>query len=178
MPTREDIIIQNVKPFLPSHARVLEIGAGNGLVAEVLQDATHTEFTLLDVVNYNRSRLPLTVYDGMTLPFEENAFDLVLFIFVLHHNPDPRPLLRQALCVARHGVLVVENDTRGFLKRPLTRLIDSTEFLRRGVPPNYFVKSTDEWLEYFRALPARANLLHTFKIGWYWNNVVLKVERV
>lgn len=177
MPTREDIIVHNLKPFLQSGHHVLEIGAGNGLVAQMLHHATGANFTLLDVVDYNASKLPLHLYNGRTLPFRDQEFDVVMVVFVLHHNPDPRPVMREALRVARHGVLVVENDTQGALKKPLTRLIDSTEYLRRGVPPCYFTKSTAEWHTFFKALPARSTELHRFKIGWYWENVVLKVEQ-
>lgn len=176
MPTREETIVQNVKPFFPANSQVVEIGAGNGICAQMLQDATGAHFTLLDVVDYNQTSLPMRVHDGKTLPFDDDAFDYALLVFVLHHNPDPRPVMQEALRVARKGVLVVENDTRGIVKRPLTRVIDSTEWMRRGVPRNYFVKSTDEWLGFFRALPASVQLLHNFKIGWYWNNIILHVE--
>jgi ubiquinone/menaquinone biosynthesis C-methylase UbiE len=177
MPTREETIVQNVKPFLQANQHVVEIGAGNGLVAQMLHDATGANFTLLDVVDYNASRLPMRVFDGKSLPFEDNTFDLAMLVFVLHHNPDPRPVMREALRVARRGVLVVENDTRGVIKKPLTRLIDSTEWLYRGVPRCYFTKSSDEWRDFFAALPARCSELGRFKIGWYWNNVILKVEK-
>jgi ubiquinone/menaquinone biosynthesis C-methylase UbiE len=142
----------------------------------MLHDATGADFTLLDVVDYNRSKLPMHVYDGRNLPFEENSFDLALLVFVLHHNPDPMPVMREAMRVARKGVLVVENDVRGAVKKPLTRLIDSTEYLHRGVPPCYFTKSTDEWQSFFESLPAAATPLRNFKIGWYWNNVILRVD--
>lgn len=177
MPTREDIIVHNTKPFLQGGQHIVEIGAGNGLVAQMLHDTTGADFTLLDVVDYNRSQLPMHVYDGKTLPFPDNSFDLAMLVFVLHHNPDPRPVMREALRVARHGVLVVENDTRGVIKKPLTRMIDSTEFLRRGVPPCYMTKSAAEWREFFEALPAKATELHQFNIGWYWKNVIVKVEK-
>ncbi len=177
MPTREEIIVQNIKPFLQAKQHIVEIGAGNGLVAQKLHDATGADFTLLDVVDYNASKLPMRVFDGKTLPFEDNSFDLAMLVFVLHHNPDPRPVMREALRVARDGVLVVENDTRGALKKIATRLIDSTEYLHRGVPPCYFTKSSEEWRAFFENLPARAQELRRFEIGWYWKNVILKVEK-
>jgi ubiquinone/menaquinone biosynthesis C-methylase UbiE len=176
MRTREEIIVQNVIPLFRAKQHILEIGAGNGLVAQMLHDATGAEFTLLDVVDYNKSKLPLQLYDGRALPFADNTFDCAMLVFVLHHNPDPVPIMREALRVARGRVLVVENDVRGFLKRPVTRVIDSLEFVRRGVPPCYFTKSSDEWRAFFEALPARASELCTFKIGWFWNNVVMDVE--
>lgn len=178
MPTREEIIVQHLKPFLRSEQHIVEIGAGNGLVAQMLHTATGANFELLDVVDYNTSKLPLHLYDGKKLPFADNSFDLAMLVFVLHHNPDPRPVMQEALRVARHGVLVIENDTRGVVKKPVTRLIDSTEHLRRGVPPCYFTKSADEWKTLFESLPAQATTLGTFPIGWYWKNVILKVELV
>jgi ubiquinone/menaquinone biosynthesis C-methylase UbiE len=178
MPTREEIIVQNITPFLQPRQHILEIGAGNGLVAELLHRATRAEFTLLDVVDYNRSKFPIHIYDGKALPFPDKMFDRALVIFVLHHNPDPRPIMREALRVSRQGVLVVENDVRGAVKKPATRIIDSLEFVRRGVPRCYMTKSVEEWVHFFEALPARAEMLHTFKIGWFWHNAILDVSRI
>lgn len=177
MPTREETIVKNLQPFLPRGQHVVEIGAGNGLVAQMLHDSTGADFTLLDVVDYNASKLPMHVFDGRTLPFPDHSFDLALLVFVLHHNPDPRPVMWEAMRVARNGVIVVENDTRGLIKKPLTRMIDSTEHLHRGVPPCYMTKSSDEWRSFFEALPARATELHRFNIGWYWKNVIMRVEQ-
>jgi ubiquinone/menaquinone biosynthesis C-methylase UbiE len=177
MPTREEIIISNVAPFLSAQQQILEIGAGNGLVAETLQRQSGATFTLLDVVDYNRTALQLHLYDGRNLPFPDNAFDLTLLIFVLHHNPDPRPVLREALRVARLGVLLVENNVQGVVRKPLTQLVDSTEFVRRGVPRCYFTKSTDEWLNLLNEFSPHAELLAEFKIGWFWNNIILRVEK-
>ncbi|MCC7163209.1 MAG: methyltransferase domain-containing protein [Anaerolineae bacterium] len=177
MPTREETIVKNLKPFVQPKQHIVEIGAGNGIVAQMLHDATGADFTLLDVVDYNASKLPMQLYDGRSLPFPDNSFDLAMLVFVLHHNPDPRPVMWEAMRVARSGVLVVENDTRGLLKKPLTRLIDSTEYLHRGVPRCYMTKSSDEWRAFFEALPARATELHRFDIGWYWKNVIMRVEK-
>jgi ubiquinone/menaquinone biosynthesis C-methylase UbiE len=177
MPTREETIVQSLKPLLQAKQHIVEIGAGNGLVAQMLHDATGADFTLLEVVDYNASKLPMQLYDGRNLPFEDNAFDLAMLVFVLHHNPDPRPVMREALRVARKGVLVVENDTRGVLKKSLTRLIDSTEWLYRGVPRCYFTKSSDEWRAFFNQLPAAAEEVGRFNIGWYWKNAIFRVEK-
>jgi ubiquinone/menaquinone biosynthesis C-methylase UbiE len=155
----------------------LEIGAGNGLVAHMLQRQSGASFTLLDVVDYNRTTLELHLYDGRSLPFPDNSFDLTLLIFVLHHNPDPRPVLREALRVARDGVLLVENDVQGILRKPLTQFVDSGEFVRRGVPRCYFTKSGSEWMTLLNEFSPRVDTLTTFKIGWFWNNIVLQVSK-
>jgi ubiquinone/menaquinone biosynthesis C-methylase UbiE len=177
MPRREEILVEKIAPFIKPHERVLEIGAGNGLVAEMLQTKTGAQFTLLDVVDYNRSQLPLHVYDGKMLPFEANAFDTTMLVFVLHHNPDPRPVLHEALRVSKQNVLIVENDVRGIIKKPLTQFIDSIEPVRRGSPRCYFTKSADEWLMLLQELPARAELVSTFNIGRFWTNAILHAQK-
>lgn len=177
MPAREETLAARLAPHLRADQHILEIGAGNGLVAEMLHRRTGARFTLLDVVDYNRSALPLHVYDGRNLPFEDNAFDLALLVFVLHHNPDPRPVLREALRVTRCGALVVENDVRGVLKGPLTQFVDSIEPARRGSPRCYFTKSADEWLALLPEIPARGELLATFSLDWFWRNVILSVAK-
>jgi len=177
MPTREEIIVKHLAPHLTPREQILEIGAGNGLVAEMLHQKTGAQFTLLDVVDYNRSKFPLHLYNGKTLPFESESFDTTMLVFVLHHNPDPRPILREALRVARHGVLLVENDVRGVLRKPITQLVDSTEHLRRGVPRCYFTKSTAEWLDLMTEISARGEIKSNFKIGWFWNNAILRVNK-
>lgn len=177
MPTREEIIVTHVAPYIPPQKSVLEIGAGNGLVADMLQRQSGASFTLVDVVDYNRTNLKMHLYDGRSLPFPDNAFDLTLLVFVLHHNPDPRPVLREALRVARQGILLVENDVEGFVRKPLTQVVDSTEFVRRGVPRCYFSKSQAEWLELLGEFSPRADMLAEFKIGWFWNNIILQVSK-
>jgi ubiquinone/menaquinone biosynthesis C-methylase UbiE len=177
MPSREEILVEKIAPYIKPEQRVLEIGAGNGLVAEMLHQQTGAQFTLLDVVDYNRSQLPLQVYDGKTLPFEENAFDATMLVFVLHHNQDPRPVLREALRVSKQNVLIVENDVRGIVKKPLTQFIDSIEPLRRGSPRCYFTKSADEWLTLLHELPANAELVSTFNIGRFWTNAILHAHK-
>lgn len=177
MPTREEMIVEKIAPYLDASQTVLEIGAGNGLTAEMLQYHTSAQFTLLDVVDYNRSRLPLKLYDGKTLPFEENVFDVALLVFVLHHTPDPCTILREALRVTRRGVLVMENDTRGAIKRLATLGLDNIEPLRRGSPRCYFTKSADEWQTLFQEIPARGKLLETFALDWFWHNAIFRVEK-
>jgi|GEM_PF-2559267 ubiquinone/menaquinone biosynthesis C-methylase UbiE len=177
MPTREEIIVRQIASHFKPHQQILDIGAGSGRVAEMLHRKTGAHFTLLDVVDYNSSALPLYLFDGRALPYENDTFDHTLLVFVLHHNLDPRPVLREALRVSRQSVLLVENDVRGFVRRPVTQFIDSIEHYRKGVPRCYFTKSVDEWLMLAQEIPARGELLSTFKIGWFWNNALLRITK-
>ena len=80
--------------------RSLEVGAGTGyfslnlLRAGLVREATCTDISpgMLRALNANARRLGLTVRteraDAESLPFPDDAFDLVLGHAVLHHVPD------------------------------------------------------------------------------------------
>lgn len=96
-------------PFSYTPLQVLDLGAGEGYVGAVLHERFGAAVTLADVVDFNQTDLPLRLYDGARLPFADEAFDVVVLYFVLHHCEDQEAVIREALRVARHQVLVVES---------------------------------------------------------------------
>lgn len=177
MPPREIIVAQQLAPYFEPHQALLEIGAGKGLVAHALAQATRADITLLDVVDYNQSSLPMRVYDGTALPFPEASFDYALLVFVLHHTPDPLQVLTEALRVSRRGVFIVENHVEGFLRQRLTRAIDSIPHYQYGVPVCYHTNTAQEWCRLFAQLPVRVDVLSQFHIDYFWQNVVIKLTK-
>lgn len=121
---------QRVRPALKAFTRrtkplrVLDLGAGEGYVGAHLQREIDAEVVLADVVDLNRTSLPHVVYDGTTLPWEDNRFDVTLLYFVLHHCEDPRRVLREALRVSRDGVVVVESTYTSAWQRRFLRAAD------------------------------------------------------
>jgi len=178
MTERAETLSRQLAPYLARGEEWLEIGAGQGLVARALQYTTGARLTLVDVVDYNQSGLPLLTYDGLHLPFPDGSFDHSLFLFVLHHTPDPLPVLREALRVSRKSVLVVENSVAGALRQRLTRAIDSLPYLRYGVPICYRAQTIEAWLRIFESLPARPELLARFSMNrGFWQNFVMRLHK-
>ncbi len=98
-----------IRPHLGAPARVLDLGAGDGFVGEAIARDLDADVVLADVVDFNQTDLPLTLYDGYRLPFEDNSFDATFLTFVLHHADDPDAVLREALRVTRGRVIVLES---------------------------------------------------------------------
>ncbi len=94
---------------LDSSARVLDLGAGEGFVGEAIHKSTDAQVTLVDVVDFNQTPFPLTLYDGHRLPFEDNSFDLCVVIFVLHHAGDMEQTLREATRVTEGPIAILES---------------------------------------------------------------------
>ncbi|MEP0545804.1 MAG: class I SAM-dependent methyltransferase [Rhodothermales bacterium] len=102
---------RRIRPHLQSPARILDLGAGEGYVGEGAAEDPGNVVTLTDVVDFNRTSMPLTLYDGHRLPFEPDAFDVTLLVFVLHHAEEPGEVLREVRRVTKVGgrVAVLES---------------------------------------------------------------------
>lgn len=108
--------------------------------------------TAIDVVDHNVTDVPLLLYDGRTLPFDDKAFDVSLLVFVLHHAADPEVLLREAVRVTRSTVLVVEDAPSNLLERGLWRVWDY--LLNHGAHDDIAVahraRSKDQWRTFLK----------------------------
>lgn len=99
---------QKVKPWLPSHRplQVLDLGAGEGYVGEALRDKAGADVTLADVIDLHRVDLPFVRLGEDTLPFGDDAFDVAVLAYVLHHTRDASTVLAEALRVSRRVVVL------------------------------------------------------------------------
>jgi len=134
--------------FYRKEESILDIGSGNCAFSKILLDRGYS-LTALDITN--KSAFPdfqPVIYDGTRLPFEDNAFDLVQLITVLHHVRDPEALVVEAKRVGQR-VLIQEETYKSALQKYLTWIADSInnwEF--KGHP--HTNKTDDEWEALFR----------------------------
>jgi SAM-dependent methyltransferase len=82
--------IDKIVRFMEPGARVLEIGAGTGRqAAEIAARGFEIEAIEIPSSNYASERLfRITDYDGHTIPFPDQSFDIVFSSNVLEHVPD------------------------------------------------------------------------------------------
>ncbi len=121
---------ERLLPHLPSKEsgseplRLLDLGAGEGYVGQALEERVGARVTLADVMDMNRTPLPLIRYDGRRLPFATGAFDVAVLYFVLHHAEDADAVLGDALRVAARRVIVVESVYESERQRRVLRVLD------------------------------------------------------
>ncbi len=137
------VLCEHFEPLIPPHATLLDVGCGDGAVtirlAEQCDDLTATG---IDVLPREQALIPVTRFDGFTLPHDDDAFDVVLLSDVLHHSEDPERLLREATRVARTCVLVKDHTLTGPFSGPLLRFMDDVGNRRLGVS-----RASDYWPE-------------------------------
>jgi SAM-dependent methyltransferase len=105
---RAEIIKGQIDPFLVGDS-LLDIGCGNGMIADLVQNH-FKRIQLLDVVDYlGELQLPFKLYkDGEPFPVE-GIFDTVLLLTVLHHSKDPKELLKYAWRSTKNRLIVIES---------------------------------------------------------------------
>lgn len=96
------------------HRKVLDVGGGTGVIAQAVHDLFPVE-TVVAVDVEDRYLKDLTIsagtYDGLHLPFADDAFDAVMFNNVLHHVPvkGRAALMRECRRVAGDGPVYIKD---------------------------------------------------------------------
>jgi SAM-dependent methyltransferase len=150
---RVRVLAQHLAAQLPPGARVLDIGCGDGQIdAAILAQRADLRIEGVDVLVRSRTHVPVTRFDGTTLPFSDASFDVVQFVDVLHHTDDPMVLLREAKRVARQGIVLKDHAKDGLLAGPTLRLMDWVGNAHHGVRLPYSYWPLDRWHEAFAEL--------------------------
>ena len=150
---RVRVLCDHLSELIPSNGRVLDVGCGDGLLASlILERRRDAEISGIDVLVREKARIPVTGFNGSTIPFPDKSFDVVMFVDVLHHTVDPRLLLSEAKRVAGKAILIKDHRLNGFLARPTLRIMDwvSNAPHRVVLPYNYWSHQT--WQEVFASL--------------------------
>jgi SAM-dependent methyltransferase len=104
--------LRAVAPHVAPGARVLDVGAWDCRLGAALRDRHGARVVCTDVVDKNRTDVELRIMRGTTLPVaDDERFDVVTLLYVLHHAADDRAVLREARRVlAPDGVVLVGED--------------------------------------------------------------------
>jgi SAM-dependent methyltransferase len=158
--------------------RCLDFGGGDGWFAWSLKEAGLVrDVTAVDVKERPHTFSKVTLYDGQRLPFPDRSFDLVSSVDVLHHCPDPRASLTDALRCAGRYFLLKDHTYRGFMGKFALCVLDEIGNRRFGIPSLYRYQKGWEWSSWIeeagfvlrqKVHPARC---HTGLLGWATNSL-------
>ena len=125
---------------------ILDVGGGEGYVGAALADMGH-QVQLVDIADRNRSQLAHRTYDGDRLPWEDEAFDVVVLSYVLHHARDPDQVLAESLRVGGE-VVILETVYEARWDRWRTTLLDWGANMLRGMAPEpLHFDRVEGWME-------------------------------
>lgn len=133
-----------------TYGRYLDIGAASGhLTREIAKMVGAKEVVGLDVEEWaetnSQDRLDLVkTYDGQSIPMEDGYFDLVSLIFTIHHIPNYKNIIKEAIRVTKPNgvILIVDHDARTLSDK------DIIEFDHKL----FMIEKVDSYKEYKRSL--------------------------
>src|SRR5262245_13993969 len=142
-------------PYLTPRSSVLDIGCGEGYVLDELLARGVTDVQGADIVDIRRNKdYPFRLYDGLTLPFPDRSFDIVVLSFVLHHVPNERKtaLIEEALRVSRAKVVIVEDTPSSAFDRLMNRRHGEAYRRKIGSTAAFGFLTEGEWRWLFRGM--------------------------
>jgi SAM-dependent methyltransferase len=142
---RRRVLCNRFASRIPHAATVLDVGCGDGGILSHLAGLRgDIQSQGIDVMARANTFVPVKLFDGVKIPYDDGAFDVVLLTDVLHHSRDHEKLLKEAARVAGRCVLLKEHLPNGPLGAYLLRFMDDVANRRVGMKP---VPLDDYWPE-------------------------------
>ena len=164
---RIEVLTRTLADFIPQGARVLDIGCGSGMLAKRIM-ALRPDVSIegIDVLVRPGTEIPVTEFDGDTIPWADGHFDIALFVDVLHHTEAPARLLAEAKRVSKGGIVIKDHFREGVLADATLRFMDWVGNAQHGVVLPYNYLSDGEWRGIWSKLGLKVERL-TDKVGLY-----------
>ena len=147
---RARVLSDKIESLLPQGGRILDVGTGDGTIASLWQrNRPDLRIEGIDVLVRKDTNIPVRVFDGRTIPYDNNSWDVVTFVDVLHHTHEVERLLSEAARVARSRVVIKDHFAENALDRTTLRLMDWVGNAPHGVVLPYNYLSRTLWRKTF-----------------------------
>ncbi len=165
----QQALCNTICAVLPRGTRLtgLEIGCGNGTLSQsITKKRPEIKMTGVDVNVSTKALIPVTKYDGSSLPFADKCVDFVILSDVLHHYESPRTVLKEAARVSRKFVIVKDYVCENNVDRATLRVIDCFDKKGKGAARQSKYFSSAEWQTLFAELGLKPEVTNT-KVALY-----------
>jgi len=108
---------QEIKEYIPKFTNVLDFGSGSCALAKYLKNRNYV--TSVDIYKGCKDA---DVYDGYKLPYDDDAFDVVVCMFVLHHIPHHTQIIEELKRVCAKRIIIVEDAPQTLYQYVVSKL--------------------------------------------------------
>jgi ubiquinone/menaquinone biosynthesis C-methylase UbiE len=144
-----------LEPHLLGMKNLLDFGCGDmALAKELVRNSHGLRVTGVDVVKTaipKNPRLKFVLYDGKTLPFPDNSFDVSMAYHVFHHIREPEKAFSELVRVTKKRIILVEPILRFPFEKFGFMIADIFGNLGRENPiaMPFTVKTREWWMNEF-----------------------------
>ncbi len=133
--------------YISKGEKVLDIGAGSGFISEILSHKA--KVTLLDLKDYNQTKLPLKIYDGKKIPFKDKSFDTALLLTVFHYIPNQVEFLKEVKRVCSR-IIIVDDIYDTLFGKLMVNLNDAVVSNTVGIFTRFYFLKDEEFKGMFK----------------------------
>lgn len=126
---RAAYVANQLTPYLTNvKGKVIDYGAGEGRVAQILHDNLALDIEGADVRNVRGPQItiPLFQFDGSRVPVEDKHYTTGIVSQVLHHDVDNEKILRELDRIVKHKLIIKETIPDGETTEEMLQNMDST----------------------------------------------------
>jgi ubiquinone/menaquinone biosynthesis C-methylase UbiE len=142
-------LLDRIINYIEKEDNIIDIGAGLCNISYILKERGY-EITALDVADYSftPSVIP-QIYNGKTMPYDDNTFSCSLLITVLHNIAKPELVLEEAIRVTSKKIIIIEDIYVNNLHKMISYIADSISNLDFFNLP-HTNKTDSEWKTIFK----------------------------
>jgi ubiquinone/menaquinone biosynthesis C-methylase UbiE len=165
-----------LRKYIFPQNKVLDIGAGSGHIAQIIEQETKARVIKLDLADLRTNMTKddhFVIADAHSLPFKDKAVDVATLIDILHHCRNQERIIKEAKRVVKpKGKIIIIEDTLPEITSPIRRKMmfnltaiedDFFNNQPRNVNPHLY-HSISQWQELFRKEGFKPAIYKT----WYW----------
>lgn len=142
-------IAKRIASYCKSGQTLLDVGCDDGRVAELIGSIIRVKVMGIDINPDRPARIPKRIYNGKSIPYPINSFDVVIAVDVLHHTTDIGSLLKEMARVARKKVIIKDLVKRGKASWLLLALWDYMTNAPLGIQCSFNYPSAAQWKQHF-----------------------------
>ena len=173
--------LNEIKKYLPNKKRLLEIGAGTGFQAKILESwGFEVKAVDINISNYRNNKLfDIKVYDGVNLPFDNSQFSIIFSSNVFEHIKDINNILNEISRVSKKNatIILLMPSSSWRIWTSLTDFIKHWYSRKHGVHSNNFIDeiyyfSRNWWIKKLSHIDYRMEYVSSNNIFYTGNSLL------